>query len=201
MSRRRLTVPQGAEEHGVSSCRFWSSGFVALLGNNHLVAVSRYDEPRPQLLALPPGGTVASWSVIPPTTSLSRSVEALVALEDTVYVIDPSDCEDRRIQRGPFNHLSVSPNGKFVALYTSDGHVLVISSNFENMLSEYDAKAKTPPKDMQWCGNSAVILAWEDEVHVIGPNGAASKYGVILRFQSSAKILKILLRWLGSFSA
>jgi hypothetical protein len=30
--------------------------------------------------------------------------------------------------------------------------------------------------DVQWCGNDAVVIAWEDEVHVIGPNDAAAKY-------------------------
>ena len=29
---------------------------------------------------------------------------------------------------------------------------------------------------MQWCGNDAVVIAWEDEVHVVGPKNAAAKY-------------------------
>lgn len=77
---------------------------------------------------------------------------------------------------GPFTHISVSPNGKFVALYTETGKAYVITSDFQNRLSEHDSKSRTPPKDVQWCGNDAVVIAWEDEVHIIGPNNAAAKY-------------------------
>ncbi|CAO1599107.1 Vacuolar protein sorting-associated protein 16 [Xanthoria calcicola] len=54
--------------------------------------------------------------------------------------------------------------------------VWVITSDFQNKIGEYESKAKTPPKDVQWCGNDAVMLAWEDEVHLIGPNGASLRY-------------------------
>ena len=76
----------------------------------------------------------------------------------------------------PFKHVSVSPNGRFAALYTDDGKVWVVASDFSNKYSEYDTRAKTPPTQLYWCGNDSVILAWEDEVHMIGPGGAAAKY-------------------------
>ncbi|EKG16533.1 Vps16 [Macrophomina phaseolina MS6] len=171
-----FTLGHGAEEVGVKACRFWSSGFVALLNNNRLVSVSRYDEPRPKLLAVAPEDPVESWALIPPTETLSRSVEVLLAIGETIYVVDATDCEDRMLQRGPFRYTSVSPNGSFVALYTEDSKVWVVSSDFQNKLSEYDSRARTVPKDMQWCGNSAVVLAWEDEIHLVGPNGSATKF-------------------------
>ncbi|KAF2453558.1 vacuolar sorting-associated protein [Lineolata rhizophorae] len=176
-----FTLGHGSDEYGVKSCRFWSSGFVALLGNNQLVSVSRYDEPRPKLLATPSvpegsNGDVVSWALIPPAYALSRSVEVLLAIRETILVVDASGVEDHKLQNGPFRHISVSPNGKFVALYTDDSRVWVVSSDFQNRLSEYDSRARTIPKDMQWCGNNAVVLAWEDEVHVVGPNGAAAKF-------------------------
>ena len=171
-----FTLGHGAEENGVKSCRFWASGFVALLGNNQLVAVSRYDEPRPSLLATAPGEEVVSWAIIPPAYTLSRTVEAVVAIDSTIMIVDAMEAQDRKLHNGPFRHLSVSPNGKFIALYTEDGKVWVISSDFENRLTEYDSRVKTPPKDLQWCGNNAVVLAWEDEVHLVGPNGSAAKH-------------------------
>ncbi|KAF2238995.1 vacuolar protein sorting-associated protein 16 [Viridothelium virens] len=175
-----FTLGNGAEEHGVLECRFWSSGFVALLGNNTLVAVSNYDEPRPKLLAKPPTEHVVSWAIIPPSQSLSLSVEVLLAVRQTIYVIDISESEDRMLQRGPFDHISISENGKFVALYTEDGKVWVISSDFQNKLSEYDTQARTRPRAMEWCGNNAVVLAWEDEVHIVGPNASNRRRATIL---------------------
>lgn len=157
-------------------CRFWSSGFVALLSNNQLIAVSKYDEPRPKLLAPSPEGEVSSWSLIPPAYTLSRSVEVLLAVDKTVYLIDPTEAEDKVLQNGPFKHVSVSPTGRFVALFTGEGKVWVVSSDFQSKFSEYDPKVRTPPKSVEWCGDDAVIIAWEDEIHLVGPNGVATRY-------------------------
>lgn len=188
----QFSLGNGAEEIGVVACRyamsfrdlktpltlcsFYSTGFVALLSNNHLISVSRYEEPRPKLLATPPGGEVFSWTLIPPAFTLSRSVEVLLAIDQTIHVVDATDSEDRMLDIGPFTHISVSPNGRFVALYTEVGKAYVITSDFQNRLSEHNSRAKVLPKAVDWCGNDAVVIAWEDEVHVIGPNNAAAKY-------------------------
>lgn len=159
----------------MTACRFWSSGFVAILSNNHLIAVSHYVEPRPKLLAIPPEDIIYSWTVIPPAYTLSRSVEVLLAIGQTLFVVDATDAEDRVLPNGPFKYISVSPNGLYVTLYTEDGKVWVITSDFQNKIGEYESKAKTLPKDVQWCGNDSVLLAWEDEVQMICPNGAVLK--------------------------
>lgn len=158
------------------SCRFYNTGFVALLGNNHLISVASYAEPRPKLLAIPPTEPVVSWNIIPPAYSLSRSVEVILAIGQTLYVVDATEAEDRNFDAGPFKHISVSPRGEFLAFYTEDGKVWVVSGDWSEKLSEYDSRVKTVPKDMQWCGSNAVALAWEDEVHLIGPKSAATKF-------------------------
>jgi hypothetical protein len=106
-------------------------------------------------------------------------VEVLLAIGQTIYMVDATESEDRMLQNGPFKNVSVSPNGRFVALHTGDGKVWVVSSDFQSKFSEYDSKAKTPPKTVEWCGNDSVILAWEDEVHTVGPNGAAARQVVL----------------------
>jgi vacuolar protein sorting-associated protein 16 len=146
------------------------------LSNNAVIAVSSFDDPRPKLLAAAPEGDVHSWSLIPPAYTLSRSVEVLLAIDKTILVVDASETEDRGLSDGPFKHVSVSPSGRFVALYTDAGKVWVVGSDFQNPYSEYATRAKTPPNNLYWCGNDSVVLAWEDEIHMIGPNGAASKY-------------------------
>jgi hypothetical protein len=138
--------------------------------------VSSYDEPRPKLLASSPEGDIHSWTLIPPSYTLSRSVEVLLSVGQTVYVVDATDCEDRFLDLGPFSQMSVSPNGKFVALYTATGTVHVITSDFQTRLSEHDSKSKIPPKYLAWCGNDAVVIAWEDEVHIVGPGGAVAEF-------------------------
>ncbi|GLI74311.1 vacuolar protein sorting-associated protein 16 [Penicillium ochrochloron] len=171
-----FSLGNGAEEYGVRACQFWASGLVALLSNNQLVAVSKYDEPRPRLLAPCPEGEVSSWSLIPPAHTLSRSVEVLLAVDKTIYLVDSSEAEDKILQDGPFKHVTVSPTGRFVALFTGEGKLWVVSNDFQNKLSEYDSKSRVAPSSVSWCGDDAVVLAWEDEIHLVGPNGAASKY-------------------------
>ncbi|KAL3423212.1 vacuolar protein sorting-associated protein [Phlyctema vagabunda] len=172
----QFSLGHGSEDLGVTACRFYGSGFVALLSNNQLIAVSRYEEPRPKLLATAPEGEVHSWTVIPPAYTLSRSVEVLLSIGETIHVVDAQESEDRLLDIGPFTHISVSPNGRYVALYTGTGKAYVITSDFQSRLSEHNSKSKIPPKDLQWCGNDAVVIAWEDEVHIIGPKNAAAKY-------------------------
>lgn len=167
---------QGAEEYGVRACQFWASGLVALLSNNQLVAVSKYDEPRPRLLAPCPEGEVSSWSLIPPAHTLSRSVEVLLAVDKTVFLVDTTEAEDKILQDGPFKHVGVSPTGRLVALFTNEGKLWIVSNDFQSKLSEYDSKSRVPPSSVNWCGDDAVILAWEDEIHLVGSNGTASKY-------------------------
>ena len=148
---------------------------MALLSDNHLISISNYREPRPKILATPPAEPVHSWALIPPSLTLSRSIEALLSIGQTIFVVDATECEDRVLPNGPFQHVVVSPNGLYVALYTEDGMVWVITTDFQTKIGDYESKAKTVPKDVQWCGNDSVLLAWEDEVQMIGPNGSVLK--------------------------
>ncbi|KAI0902587.1 vacuolar protein sorting-associated protein 16 [Annulohypoxylon nitens] len=172
----QFSLGREAEDFGIHSCRFYDHGMVALLTNNALISVSSYDEPRPKALAAPPEGEVHAWAIISPSFTLSRSVEVLLSIDKTVYTVDKTECEDRFLDIGPFSHISVSPNGKFAALYGLDGKAHVITADFQSRLSEHDSKSQLTPKYLEWCGNDAVVVAWEDEVNVVGPNAAVASY-------------------------
>ncbi|KAI0022045.1 Vps16, N-terminal region-domain-containing protein [Xylariomycetidae sp. FL0641] len=172
----QFSLGREAEDFGVHSCRFYDNGMVALLTNNALVAVSSYDEPRPKLLASSPEGRVHSWAIISPSFTLSRSVEVLLSIGQTIYVVDATDCEDRYLDIGPFSHISVSPSGKFIALYAANGLAHVITADFQNRLSEYNSRSQLTPKYLEWCGNDAVVIAWDDEVNIIGPKSASASF-------------------------
>ncbi|QUC22005.1 uncharacterized protein UV8b_06246 [Ustilaginoidea virens] len=170
-----FTLGHGADNYGVESCRFYDSGMVALLGNNTLVTVSSYSEPRPRLLATIPEGEIHSWAIISPNNTLSRSVEVLISIGTTVYVVDATDCEDKFLDSGPFSHISVSPDGRYINLYANVGIAHIISSDFQEKLFEHNSDSQTPPKYVEWCASDALI-AWEDEVHIIGPGDVSSSY-------------------------
>jgi vacuolar protein sorting-associated protein 16 len=175
---------QEAENAKVRDCRFFPTGLVALLTTSQLVA-STYNTPQPRLLASPPmHEQILSWTVIPPQ-SLTRQVEVLLATRTTILVADQVEIQDQLLQQGPFSHMALSPNGRFLALYTSSnggGRVWVVYSDFQKGISDFTIPAghldvDGPVRQIGWVGNDAVVVTWEGgRVVLIGPTGGYLEY-------------------------
>lgn len=158
-----------AESVGVVECKFYDSGFVALLTNNVFVSVSKYDDLNPRLLSESlVDKTINCWAVIPPDTQVGQHAEVLVSVDNTVYLIDTYSATDKYLEEGPFSDIVVSPNGEFISLFTQKGHLFVITSDFHRKLSDIKASA---PDQLLWCGNQAVALVNNDEILLVGPQG------------------------------
>lgn len=80
------------------------------------------------------------------------------------------------LQRGPFLKVSVSPNGSFLALFTSEGKLWVVSIDFQTSLADFQTNSVIPPLQMTWCGSDSVLIHWEDTILMIGPSGDYLKY-------------------------
>ncbi|KND02893.1 tethering complex subunit VPS16 [Spizellomyces punctatus DAOM BR117] len=173
----QFSLGQDAKEYGVLECQLWETGLVVLTGNYKLIAVTDLEEPRPKQLA-DPGLHQAphSWTIIPPEFTLSKHLEVIVAVNATVMVVDASSVQDQMLSQGPFSGMSVSPNGKFLALFTTDGRLWVVSTDFQKNLAEFSTNSSTPPVQMTWCGTDAVVLHWPDTVLMVGPFGDWIKY-------------------------
>ncbi|ORX59517.1 hypothetical protein DM01DRAFT_1361698 [Hesseltinella vesiculosa] len=148
-----------------------------MLSNHQLVSVIDFCEPQPKHMAdtglfeMP-----HSWTVIPPQYTLSRHVEVLIATGTTILVVDSKETQDQLLQQGPFTKMTVSPNGKFLALFTAEGKLWVVSTDFEKNLSEYATKSKVPPQQLVWCGTDSVVMYWDKIVLMIGPFGDWIKF-------------------------
>lgn len=116
-----------------------------------------------------------SWAVIPPDLNISRHVEVLLSVDATVHTVDNLESVDQRLSRGPFTHISPSPNGKSLALLAFNGTLLVVSSDFQRSLAEFDtlavAGAEGPVRQVEWCGNDAILVTWTSLVVLVGPFG------------------------------
>lgn len=181
-----------------------------------------------------------TWSFIPPDASSSGLLEVLLSPPaplptpvtksstsnsgtstpnptqqsfhaGTVLSLDSvSGCSDMRLTRGPFAKISVSPNGKLLALLiTQEKKLWVVSSDFQRSLSEFDVTdcdayieaeenraaghehgpghgagidtalgglASTGIRQIEWCGNNTVALAFETAVVMVGPFGDSLRY-------------------------
>lgn len=142
-----------------------------------LISVINFLEPQPKPLAdirldEPPH----SWTIVPPQFTLSRHVEVLIATGSTILVVDSNEATDEHLTQGPFTKMAVSPNGKFLALFTADGKLWVVSTDFQKNMSEYSTKSRIPPQQLVWCGTDAVVLYWDHIVLIVGPYGDWIKY-------------------------
>jgi hypothetical protein len=81
--------------------------------------------------------------------------------------VDNLEAVDQRLSRGPFTHMTPSPNGKSLALLT-------VSTDFQRNLAEFDSTstgAEGPVRQVEWCGNDAILVTWDALVLLVGPFG------------------------------
>lgn len=67
--------------------------------------------------------------------------------------------------------MAISPNGKFLALFTLDCRLWVVSTDFQTSLADFKTNSTGPPLQIGWCGNDSVLLHWEDTILMVGPSG------------------------------
>jgi vacuolar protein sorting-associated protein 16 len=81
--------------------------------------------------------------------------------------------------------MALSPNGRFLALYTSSngaGRVYVVYSDFQKGISDFVVPPSVTESDstvrqVGWVGDDAVVVTWEDgRVIVFGPTGGYLEY-------------------------
>src|ERR1700683_3267454 len=117
-------------------------------------------------------GLPHSWAVIPPDMSISRHVEVLLSVESSIIAVDNLESIDQRLARGPFTHVSPSPNGKSLALLTFSGTLWVVSTDFQRNLAEFDTRsvagAEGQVRQVEWCGNDAILVTWDALTLLVG---------------------------------
>ncbi|KAF8190560.1 vacuolar assembling/sorting protein VPS16 [Pholiota molesta] len=165
-----------AAELGVIDARIHDNGLVALTSSLTLLEVKGWEGSRPMTLANPTlSEPPHAWAVIPPDLNISRHVEVLLSVDATIHSIDNLESVDQRLSRGPFTHVSPSPNGKSLALLTFNGILWVVSTDFQRNLAEFDTSTVTgaegPVLQVEWCGNDAILVTWSSLVVLVGPFG------------------------------
>lgn len=108
----------------------------------------------------------------------------LLSVDATILAVDNLESLDQRISRGPFLHVSPSPNGKFLALLTFSGILWVVSADFQREIVVLDTAtvgAEGSVSQVGWCGNDAVLVTWNDLVLLVLPS-RSDPAGETLRF-------------------
>ena len=113
--------------------------------------------------------------MIPPDLTISRHVEVLLSVDSTILAVDNLENVDQRLSRGPFTHVSPSPNGKSLALLTYSGTLWVVSTDFQRSMAEFETNsvvgAEGTVHQVEWCGNDAILVTWDSLAVLVGPFG------------------------------
>jgi vacuolar protein sorting-associated protein 16 len=181
-----------AADAGIMDARIYENGMVAMTGSLTFMEVKGWEGGNPLNLANPgsschqqfaymtslddPGLSQPPhvWSVIPPDLGISRHVEVLLSVDTTIVSLDTLSSTDQRLGRGPFTHIAPSPNGKSLTLLTSSGMLWVVSSDLQRNLAEFDthsAGATGDVRQVEWCGNDAILVTWDTMALLVGPFG------------------------------
>jgi vacuolar protein sorting-associated protein 16 len=137
------------------------------------------------------GNTLVTIAVLPRIRTASHHPEVFLSTSDnSVVIVDLSvpafalqdvNCRSRILS--PICKMTFAPNGRFLACFTEQCMLTVISTSFETKVLDFDTSegSTSPPLDMQWCGEDSVVLHWKNlGILMVGP------YGDWLRFPYSS---------------
>eukprot|EP00457_Paulinella_chromatophora_P001435 gb/GEZN01001437.1/.p1 GENE.gb/GEZN01001437.1/~~gb/GEZN01001437.1/.p1 ORF type:complete len:837 (-),score=141.79 gb/GEZN01001437.1/:524-3034(-) len=178
----RYSMGEECQEDGVSECIIWSKGLVCrtAMGKSQLWAVLDFEKFKPVKLADPKTAgltqTPTAMCIIPPDNDGGDLEVFLATASKSIIVVDRKEASNLRLDQGPFNRMVISPAAELIACFNDQGTLWVMSTDFEKTLSKFNTKSKVPPKDLVWCGESAVVLYWEKMLLMVGGRGGFVKY-------------------------
>lgn len=164
-------------ESNVVDCVFWGNGVVCVNERFEVFCVSDFENPRP--CKLPDAGIEEEplcMAVIEPQYTMSGNVEVLLAVGDRVLVVEEDGVQEMGVGVGPLQRMVVSRNGKLLAAFTHDGRLLIMSTDFSNIIFEYPCESALPPEQLAWCGMDSVLLYWDDMLLMVAPYGDPVRY-------------------------
>ncbi|KAI8900653.1 Vps16, N-terminal region-domain-containing protein [Globomyces pollinis-pini] len=173
----QVSLGEEAKESEILEAIVYNEGVVVLTKKYQFITIQNINEPRVRKLAdLKLTSRPDCWDILTPEQSINQHLEVFVVAKKSIWIIDQVNAQDQMIQRGPFQKMCISPNGKFLALFTFDARVWVVSTNFQDKLTDFKTNSEIPPTQMTWCGNDAVVLHWDDTILMVGPMGDYLKF-------------------------
>jgi Vps16, C-terminal region./Vps16, N-terminal region. len=127
-----------------------------------------------------------SIAVLPRVHTQSRHPEVFLGTSNnSVIICDTSSkggivdvqCQERIAS--PIVQMKFAPNGRFLACFTQNSMMTVISTNFETKVLDFDTSdgSSDLPHNMEWCGEDSVVLHWKNlGVLMVGPYGDWLRY-------------------------
>ncbi|XP_062105731.1 protein VACUOLELESS1 [Humulus lupulus] len=167
-------------EQNVVDCVFWGNGVVCITESIQLFCIPDFKNPKSMQLANPgieePPHCMA---VIEPQYTMSGNVEVLLGVDGAyVLAVEEDGVQELGVEvlRGPLQKMAVSRDGQWLASFTHDGRLLVLTSDLRQVIIEQDCESALPPEQLSWCGMDSVLLYWDDMLLMMGPRGEPVRY-------------------------
>lgn len=177
---RHMSLGVEARAEGIAEAHVFHDSFVAITEAGVVWAVqglSEAEPPRPQQLAnggWPSTSAVDAWTVLPSHQSPSGCLEVVVAAGGAVWLLDADACVEQQLAGEALLALAASPDGHFIAGFSSSGSLRVWTADFTRALTSCDTgKAGRTPELLCWCGSDSLVITWEGEetLTMVGPLG------------------------------
>lgn len=140
----QITMGKECWEQNVVECIIWGNGLVCLTESNQLFCIPDLQRPRAIKLANPNiEEAPLCMTVIEPQYTMSGNAEVLLAVNDYVLVVEEEAVQQLGIGIGPLQKMLVSPNGNFLASFTHDGRLLVVSMDFSKVIFEFNCEVSS----------------------------------------------------------
>lgn len=131
-------------KNSVVECVFWGNGVVCINEAFELFSVPDF---KTKAVVKPANCGLEelplSMAVIEPQFRRSGDVEVLLSVGDRVLSVEEDGVQELAVGVGPLQKMVVAKNGEFVACFTHDGRLLVMSADFSNAITDYTCEVYT----------------------------------------------------------
>lgn len=131
-------------EQNVVECVFWGNGVVCITEANQLFCISDFKNPNPCKLSDPGIEDLPHCMVvIEPQYTMSGNVEVLLGVGEACVIAVEEDGVQRLgegVLDGPLQRMAVSLDGKWLAAFTHDGRLLVLTSDLQKIILDRESE-------------------------------------------------------------
>lgn len=104
--------------------------------------------------------------------------QVLLGVGSSIFVIDEDSAQEHpQLGSAAVTQMAVSPNGQFLAAFTSDGRLVVLLADLTRTLSEFSTQSDAQPDQMGWCGTDSVVLVWKVRLCACPAQGVSGRDG------------------------
>lgn len=186
LEHKRFTMEQEVMQTKIYNCKLFDSyvgiGLCCLTNMNRFYFVNNLEEPKQWRMPEVVGKSNSKpdcWIVV----SKDRKTKTICTYGKTIYVLEKSDSpKDMKLtwslEVNAYNNVVLCPNKRMLAFLSKNGILQICDSNIEYIICECDTKYRIMPKDVYWCGESAVVLSFPNILELIDTTGDTLQFPI-----------------------